>query len=176
MKLDIPRPWNAACWKFSRTFHLLCFHKSQNNLQILEDPCFYVSVTCSVWKHLELQERKKRSRSGFILMSAWKLLITLYHQLENVTTSNLQGESPILKCHIYTPLPHEKRAPLKTPAWEASTMRARSARHARRNKAAPVACASKRNHLNPFKLNVIVTRDICFVLLKGCMRYQPDKA
>lgn len=33
-------------------------------------------------------------------------LITLYHQLENPRTSNLQGESSILKCHIYTPFPH----------------------------------------------------------------------
>ena len=86
MKPDIPRPWNAACWKFSRSFHLLCFHKSQNNWQILEDPCFYVSVICSVWKHLELQEKNDN------VPPPWTLLITLYHQLENATTSNLQGD------------------------------------------------------------------------------------
>ena len=86
MKPDIPRPWNAACWKFSRSFHLLCFHKSQNNWQILEDPCFYVSVICSVWKHLELQQKNDN------VPPPWTLLITLYHQLENARTSNLQGD------------------------------------------------------------------------------------
>ena len=101
MKPDIPRPWNAACWKFSRSFHLLCFHKSQNNWQILEDPCFYVSVICSVWKHLELQEKNDN------VPAPLTLLITLYHQLEKARTSNLQGESSLLKC----PFIHRSRIP-----------------------------------------------------------------
>ena len=95
--------------------------------------------------------------------------------------------SSILKCHTETPFQHSRdldkvqvNAWLWHKRWRfvyymqyfvifalASTTRERSARYARRNKTAPVACASKRNHLNPFTLNVMETETFVLYYWKG---------